>query len=194
MSDWLELFLRFLVILNPFSAAALWTSLSTPLETRERTRLGVVAGLAAFVALLVAALAGDWFLDLIDVSAPTWQMGAGLLLILGVLPVFLRRDPFVREPYGTQQSARWWATARMALNVATPATLAAMVYFGAAWDTADAVVALVLAAAIVVAGLALAWAIQARTGRWPPREAGRVVAAILVLLAVGMAVDGINSV
>jgi small neutral amino acid transporter SnatA (MarC family) len=129
VSQWLELSLRFLVILNPFAVIALWTSLSAPLKEGEKARLGVLAGLVGVGCLLVAALAGEWFLDLIDVSAPTWQMGAGLLLILGAVPVFLRRDPFTREPYGGEASVRWWATARMTLNIATPASLAALVYF-----------------------------------------------------------------
>lgn len=194
MSDWPELFLRVLLILNPLAAVAIWTSLSAPLEREARPRLGVAAGALALAGLLLAGLAADWVLDQLRVSAPTWEMGAGLLLLLGAVPAFMRRDPFTREPYGSATTQRWWATVRMALNIATPATLAALVYFGAAYDRGAVSLALLAAGGLTMLGLLLANAIEGRVGRLPLREGGRVLAALVVLLAVGMAVDGINSV
>lgn len=190
MSDWLELSLRLALVINPIGAGATWASLAAPLDARERPRLGVLAGVAGCAALAGAALAAGWLLDLLAVSAPTWQIGAALLLIFGAVPAFLRRDPFAREPYG----ARGWAATRMALNLATPATMAALVSFGAVWDLGDVLLALGLVAALTLAALAGAGAVEARVGRLPLREAGRALAGLLVLMAVAMAVDGVNSV
>ncbi|RIK39256.1 MAG: hypothetical protein DCC58_15565 [Chloroflexi bacterium] len=194
MSEWLELFTRILLVLNPFAAIAIWGSLAAPLAAAERSRLGLLAGIAGLVALSLAVLCAGAMLDALDVSTPTWQLGASLLLIFGVLPAFVRRDPYAREPYGSGSSARLWSAARMALNLATPATLAALIFYSAGWGKVDALSALLVAGAVITGGLLAADRIERRVGRWPAREAGRVLSALIVLLAVGMAIDGINSV
>ena len=194
MSDTGELLLRLLLIVNPLAALLVWSSLSAPLVPRTRPRLGALAVGLAFVGLALAALLADRLLDLLSVSPPTWQMAAGALLIFAAFPVFLARDPFLREPYGSERTLPRWAVARLACGLANPAALAALVVYGAEFARGPVLIALFLVLVLTGAGVARADALERRVGRLPLREGGRVLAALLVLMSVAMIVDAVNSV
>lgn len=193
MSELLGLFLTFLVILNPPGLLLTWRSLSAELDAARRWVSAIGGFSLATVGLLAAATFGDDVIDALDVSLSSFQVGTGLLLILGVIRVFVMRDPWVAPRYEGGYSEAV-AGLRLALWMATPATLVAAAFYGADRGALDTIVPLLVA--IAVCGAAIAAAHQVTSDAWllGLREAGRGLAIVLIVIAVDLIFDGIRRV
>ena len=194
MSDAPELFLRLLVIVNPFAALLVWSSLAEPLPRATARPWGRWQPRLPSRRWRWRRSCAEPILDLLSVSAPTWQMAAGALLVFSAFPAFLTRDPYIREPYGSGRTLPRWAVARMACGLANPAAVAALIFFGADSDLGAVLPALTLVLAITGVLVTFAPGIEERIGRLPLREAGRLLAAILVVMSIATIIDAVNSV
>jgi small neutral amino acid transporter SnatA (MarC family) len=196
VDDLLRTALILVCAVNPpaFALATLDASAGATTEatraSEERRRgdprhLAVHAGIALAI-LVLLALAADRIQDLLDVSAPTFELGAAAILGVAALqPLIFGRD-LLPLP-GT-----WTA-------LASPAVIAAAIALSARYSLADAI----LGSAVAVA-LALALALRTATLATRPRPddrlrrplalTARLIAALLVLLAFALAVDAIKRV
>ncbi|HEX5938840.1 MAG TPA: MarC family protein [Dehalococcoidia bacterium] len=193
MSEFVGLLLTFLVILNPPAALLTWRSLSADLAGGERWTM-LAGGIAlGTIGLIVAALLGDDIIDALDISLSSFQVGTALLLILGVLRVFVTRNPWAAPEY----SGRFRpgiAALRLALWIATPASLAAAAFYAADRGESEAVAPLLLALMITAAAIVGGYWLKGDTPSLVLREAGRLIAIVLVVLAVDLLFDGITRV
>jgi small neutral amino acid transporter SnatA (MarC family) len=193
LSDILALFLIFLVVLNPPGVLLTWRSLSGDLETPGQWWAAAGGLVLAIAGLLVAAVFGDDLIDALDVSLSSFQVGAGLLLILGVLRVFVTRNPWTAPAYDGRLPEAV-AGLRLGLWLATPAALAAAAFYGA--DRGEVETATALAGAIAVCGIAVMAAHWVTNESWllVLREAGRALAVVLIVIAIDLIFDGITRV
>jgi small neutral amino acid transporter SnatA (MarC family) len=190
VSQPVELFLTFLVILNPLGALLVWNTLMTPERSAESRFLALLPGGIALTGLAVAVALGDELLDVLDLSASSLQVAAGLLLVLGTLHLFLQADPF-RPPVA---GGLYLSIIRMALWLATPAALAAAAFYGADRGVSDALAGIIPAVAIATLALVMATDIESRVDRIWLRELGRVTGAGILVIAVDLIIDGVTSV
>jgi small neutral amino acid transporter SnatA (MarC family) len=89
--DALGLILVFVAVVNPFRAV---TSVASPLWRTARAVAVVAAAVAAVVAVVLAAV-HDEVLDVLDVTAPTFRLGAGLVIaVTGLRSLLLAPRPW----------------------------------------------------------------------------------------------------
>lgn len=161
--------------------------LTQPAENPARARgwRPIVVGSAVAAACLVGvSVVADPLLRAIDVSPPTAVIAAGLVVGLTALVDFVRPDtePWHSEPGGLSPLA----------PVAVPALLRPATVLLVLAVAADVRVAngVTLAAAVAACGLAALWSVV-RLGTRFDMWAWRAVAAIAILGAVDLIVDGV---
>jgi small neutral amino acid transporter SnatA (MarC family) len=217
-----ETLLRFLVIFNPPGAALAFHWLGAQHEPPTRRRAQLAACCIAAALTLAAGLLGNKIVALFGVTLPSFQIAAGVLLLVSAVGRLLVRDPFAIEPFSL---GRWTAAIsalRAALAVVTPAAFAALVFYGAsaADDGKQSGLGVVAGLSVALAfTLSVALLMSARNDRpvqtsasptlgasgsqsvhnasrshFFLRELGRVLLVVLVVLAVGVVVDGVEAV
>jgi multiple antibiotic resistance protein len=95
MEFWTEysrFFVAILVILNPFAVIPVFLSLTANHGPAERRRAVLIATVAVFVVLVMAALFGDAMLAVLGTSLPSFRVGGGIVLLLMALSM-LRAQP-----------------------------------------------------------------------------------------------------
>lgn len=200
MSEFLELLLKILVILNPVGALLLWNRLSWPLPGTTRLSAGIVSGLLVLALLVAMALLGETILDFLKISPSSFQISTGILLLLSAMRLFVRRDPFAGIAFDKVQEqeqgqpAPVVPVALLTFWVATPATLAAALLYGVTRDRGLVLAALAVAAVITTVMLLCSRQLEATFRRVPLREIGRALGMALIVLAVDFIVDGITNV
>src|SRR5690348_12366856 len=78
-------FVTLFVTIGPIETAAIFAAVTGGVHNANRTSLAVRAVSIAGVLLLLFALAGNLFLDLLHVSLPAFQVAGGILLFLQAL-------------------------------------------------------------------------------------------------------------
>ena len=176
-----------LLALNPARAA-----FAVPREGRSRrtvVRLAVGGGAIGALFVVVAVLAGDPLLDLLDVSEPSFRLAAGIVAaVAGAADLF-------RRPPAPEPALPGWRAALVPIAipaVARPALLVLALGAGADERVLASVRAMLLGVALLTV-LAALWPTEGPRGRalmW----AGRLLAAGLVACGVILVVDGILAV
>ncbi len=199
----LRLIVFLLAVANPFHSAALLAPGLLGSERGTRLRVvGIGAAVAAAVAIVLALVADD-VLDALDVTSPTFRLGAGVVIAAtGVRSALIAPKPWAEGLRGGRLS--------MLVPVAfpvlfTPELAVASVSYSADRGTGATVVAIAVALA-VFAGLAVtgagwsASAVATPDGSASPGArradpwlgaAGRVMGALAVVLGIALVVDGI---
>lgn len=170
--------------LNPFRAA-----LGVPRRDRaggpSAAGIAALGGAAGAAGVLAVALAGDWLLDLLDVSDPAARIAAGAVAAI------VGGADLVRRPPSPEPALAGWRAALV--PVAVPLVLRPALILAAVSAHADRGTGVVVAA-LAVAVTALSAAATAPTAgasgralRW----AARLTAAVLVATSVLLVVDGV---
>ncbi|MEX2236059.1 MAG: MarC family protein [Dehalococcoidia bacterium] len=194
MIEFLRLFLTFVVVVNPSGNALRWNALSAGFGRPQRRGWALAAIATAATLLVPCVLLGDEILDFFDVSVSSWQSGAGLLLIIGLVPTLLLREPFNPEPLPSSRWKRAIEAGRLALSVATPAVIVVSAFYGADRGTLRSLGALAGALAILAAAVLASRRLETGTTRLPLREGGRVLSVIAVVIGIDLLIDGIERV
>jgi small neutral amino acid transporter SnatA (MarC family) len=183
---WLVLSALVLAI-NPLRAAGAMAVGMPAVVRRDRIRAVVAGGAAAAAALAALAWWSGPLLDVLDTSAPTVRIGAGLVLLLASAVDLVRRAPSV-EPSVDGRLA-------LLVPVAVPLLLRPAAAVLAISAGADRGVATVLMGAALAAAVLLALAASAvgrsAGGRTVVPWLARVAAAAGVVIGVVLAVDGV---
>lgn len=182
MTGFLQLIVIFIAAVNP--AAVALSAAGQPRVART-----AALGCAIAVALVVIAAAGaDRFLDAFDIEPETFRIGAGVVLLANGVVVLVRARPAAFAPEGA-----WWQQAISPLAFPVlfgPAVAAAALSYGAddgpAKTIPAAVIAVVVAAAVYATGAA--------RGRPALDGLARLLGALLVVVAVGLIVEGVRDV
>lgn len=178
-------------VVGMFAAVAPFGALPVFLDARvsadHRTRAISLMLAAAFLLLGVAVLAGDPFLDWMDISPENFQLAAGVIMLPQALQLLWRGRSLSDAGPGT-------IVPLAAPLLAGPASLAAAMSYGTRFGESDAIGATAVVL-IATAGLLLA-------SDWIGRKVspamiglfGRLNGALLAVIAIELAVDGVRSV
>jgi small neutral amino acid transporter SnatA (MarC family) len=176
-----------LLALNPPRAA-----FAVPREGRSRrtvVRLAVAGGAIGGLVVILAVLAADPLLDLLDVSAPSFRLAAGIVAaVAGVADLF-------RRPPAPEPALPGWRAALVPIAIPAvlrPALLVLALGAGADERVLPGVRAMLLGIALL-AVIVAAWPTEGAPGRaltW----ASRLFAAGLMAGGVLLAIDGILAV
>ena len=194
MSELPLLLIVFWAALNPPASAASLASATLP-PSRQTDRLLVAAGAIAAVLLLLAAVLHGPLLDLLDVSAASFDIAAGLVMLAGAARPLLRGRAIEEGIAAAAGDGRRAVLAPLAVPLlATPAALAAAISWGERAGEAQTA-----AAAIVLVALSALWLARApqpssRAGRAALDALARLTGVLLAVLAVGLVVRGVLAV
>ena len=194
MSELPLLLIVFWAALNPPASAASLGSATLP-PSRQTDRLLAAAGAIAAVLLLLAAALHGPLLDLLDVSAASFDVAAGLVMLAGAARPLLRGRAIEEAVAAAAGDGRHAALAPLAVPLlATPAALAAAISWGErAGEAQTAAAAIVLVAASAL-WLARAPQPSSRAGLAALDAFARLTGVLLAVLAVGLVVQGILAV
>ena len=186
MSTFAFLLVTFLAAVNPPAIALAAAGFDG--ETRRGRALAAGGGVAVALALyLAAALGAETWLEALDVAPETFRLAAGLVMVVAGGYAVWRG----RVAAGAGEGG--WLAGISPLGVpllASPAGLVAAISHGA--DDGEGKT---LAAALVVIALAGVLAFLApRRGGAALDAAARLLGALLIVLAAGLAVDGVRAV
>ena len=194
MTDFLRTTLGLFAAVAPFGALPVFLAFASLRgESSQTWRDGVLACGTAFVVLAGAALVADPMLDFLDISGENFQLAAAVAMMPLAFRLILTADsaPPPDEPSGPLPA--WLVPLAIPLLASPPAIIAAMSYsarYGEGNAIATAAVVIALTAAITSGGPWLARGI----GRFGLGALGRLSGALLVVIAVELAVDGVRSV
>lgn len=170
-----------LAVLAATNPPRVWSALPHP---PERVRAAVVGGSVTLAAAIVLAALASGLLDVLDISASTFRLGAGIVIaVVGVYQLL------AGAPKPEPALERWKAgLVPLAFPLLINPALGAAVLTAAA----DHGVATPIVATLVGAVILVALSMTTEHAR-VLRGAGRVVGAALVILGIALAVDGVFS-
>ena len=194
MSELPLLLIVFWAALNPPASAASLAAVDA-LPATQRARLLAAAGaIAAALLLLAAALHGP-LLDLLDVSAASFDVAAGLVMLASAARPLLRGRAIEEALASAAGEGRRAVLAPLAVPLlATPAALAAAVSWGERAGEAQTALAAIVLVALSALWLARAPQPQSRAGRAALDALARLTGVLLAVLAVGLVVRGVLAV
>ena len=178
--------------LNPAASAASLPDSFAEVGRERRAQLLVGAWAAAAALLVLAALLHEALFDLLEVSPPSFDVAAGIVMLVGAVRP-LARGRAIEETTASIIDGSWRAAlAPLAVPLlATPAALAAAVSYGErSGEGATIAVALTIAglAALLMAAVPL---LRRQAGRAAFEALARLSGALLVVSAIGLIVDGV---
>lgn len=175
--------------ISPFLATVNRSNLAPPVS---RTALFGSAG--AFIVLVIASLLSGPFLGLLDVSAESFQFAAAAIMAPPALRLLGNGDSMSPLSAREDSGSRFWLVPIAMPLLAGPAAIAAAIAYAGRFgeDTATVASAVVLAASasILLAGPLLERLVH-RAGL---TLLGRLSGALLIVIAVELAIDGVRSV
>ena len=199
----LKFFVVFFVVIDPVSLIPLFTGLTTGASTEYKRRMALKAVMISATILLLFALGGAAFLQLMGISLEAFRIFGGLLLFLLALEMVFARES------GTRTSSDEAAESRRRADIsvfplafpfiAGPGALATiLLWFGRIHLPAQAglfaafIAAAALVLAIVVALLWVAEPLMRVIGVTGANVASRILGVILGALAVQFVLDGLR--
>ena len=199
----LKFFVVFLVVVEPVSLIPLFTSLTTGAAPQYKRRMAFKAVIVASAILLLFALGGAPFLNLMGISLEAFRIFGGLLLFLLALEMVFARESGART--STEEVAESRRRADISVFplafpfIAGPGALATLLlWFGPVHVLSNPTlfvgllvsVALVLLASLVC--MLLADQLMRVIGVTGANVAGRLAGVILGALAVQFVLDGLR--
>jgi multiple antibiotic resistance protein len=199
----LKFFVVFFVVVEPISLIPLFTGLTTGASREYKRRTALKAVCVAAVILVLFALGGAEFLQLMGISLQAFRIFGGLLLFLLALEMVFARES------GTRTSSDEAAESRRRADIsvfplafpfiAGPGSLATiLLWFGPVHATSETLLFLGLLAAVALVlaiALALMWLAEPLMrviGVTGANVASRLLGVILGALAVQFVLDGLR--
>jgi multiple antibiotic resistance protein len=202
--QWLKFFVVFFVVVEPVSLIPLFSGLTQGATAGYKRRMAVKAVVVAAVILILFALAGAPFLQLMGISLDAFRIFGGLLLFLLALEMVFARES------GTRTSSDEAAESRRRADIsvfplafpfiAGPGALATILLWFGPLHIAGHVLMflglLVAAALVLIVALILMWLadpLMRAIGVTGANVAGRLLGVVLGALAVQFVLDGIRA-
>ena len=193
MSDFLRAVLVFLAISNA-AGAALAFDVDLPRGVRRRIAVVFAAWVLAVALTGLAVVTRERLLDALQVAAASFDLAAGAVMVVAALrPLRDGRAVDVPEDAGL----RAWRLAVAPLAVpamAGPAALVAAVAYADRYGDGATVAAAAVAFAVTAAAVAGARALNRVLAGAVLASASRLTAAVLIVLALALVVDGVQRV
>lgn len=192
MNDFATALLGLFAAISPAGAAPVFLSLFP--TVRERAIAAALAAVVAVVALAAVTLAGEPFIDWLDISPESFQLAAAAIMTPHAMQLLWTGESLsVRGPGAYGPLPTWFIPLGLPL-LAGPAAMAASLSYGTRFGAE-----LAIGACALVLVLAVLWAIaegrlERLYGRIGAGVLGRLTGLLLIIIAVEMALDGIRSV
>lgn len=186
--EFLRLVVLFFAAVNPAGVAAAMRYRDAPPPTRVMARIAVSGTLFALLLVLAAVVLDGRILDGLDVDAESWRIAAAMILAATGLYTLWTGRPGSAAP-GEARLAHGFFPLGVPL-LAGPATLAAAVSASADHGRG---LTLVAACLWIVATGALVFALRGRGGSAIDGIA-RVTGGLLIVVAAGLAISGIQAI
>ena len=195
MTDTLLLVAVFWAAINPPASLASLPDSFDGVERRRRTAMLIGGWVVAAALLALAVVLRQPFLDLLEVSASSFDIAAGIVMLAGAWRPLLRGRAIEEATASLLDAPPRAALAPLAVPLlASPAALAAAVAYGErAGEGATIAVALIVAG---VSALSMASEPVLRSRHRQPIAGAlaRLTGALLVAVAVRLIVDGVLNV
>ena len=187
-----------LAVFNPLYGIPVFLSMTDGMSPSERRRTAIVVSISVFAFAMACVLGGEELLAVFGIDVPSFRMGGGIIILL--LGLNMLNDE--NRPAGDQAAAadgharkKNIAVVPLAIPLTIgPGALVATVVFAHELPEAAEIVtltpAVVIACAISALGLAFASPISRTLGPTTISVAMRIVAIILVAIAVELIVTG----
>lgn len=192
MSDVPLLLMAMFAVMNPPAVMLAACAEGAPVQ-EQRRRLAIPALALAGMLVGGAALLHESWLGALDVSAPSFETGAGIVMLASA-SVTLVRGRTVDAALLATHSARGYAAALAFPVLAGPAVLAAAIAYGERSGIGSTLAGAGFALSIsAIASAAVAAPLSARRALWLG-VAARLLAALLAVLGSGLVVEGLRAV
>ena len=180
----------FFAIIDPLGNMLVFYLLTRSLGLGAKARTAAISVSVAFALLVVFTVGGREVLEFLDISAESFQIAAGLLLLLPAFRLVMQGEPMSEGERETLEPSQLAIVPLAMPLLAGPGALAAAISFGdtAGVGTTVLAVALVLALAFV-AFVASDW-LFALAGRSVLRLVSRIVGVLLFAIAVDFVLEG----
>ena len=160
-------------------------------EDANASQTLLLAVVTAFAALLAAVVLADPFLGFLDISGESFQAAAAVIAApLAVRLLWSGRSLGLSEV----TTSRPWLLPLAIPGLAGPASLAVVVAYSGRYGETDAAIAVVIAMAAASALLYAGGFLHRSLGERAIGVFGRLSGALIVIIAVELAIDGVRSV
>lgn len=179
-------------ILDPLGNILVFYLFARQFSTRQKFEAATIAVAASFVMLITFALAGQKVLDFLGISSASFQVAAGLLLLIPAYRLVAEGQP-AGENDTTLASPLDFALVPLATPlIAGPGALAATASFAETLGRAETIAAVSIVLAVTFASLIAADLLARLLGAPLLRLMARVVGILLFAIAVDFVMDGIR--
>jgi small neutral amino acid transporter SnatA (MarC family) len=178
--------------ISPAGAAPVFLSLHPVI--RERAAAAALAALVAFLALAFVTVAGEPFIDWLDISPESFQLAAAAIMAPHAMHLLWSGISLTLRGPGAYGPLPAWIIPLGLPLLAGPAAMAASLSYGTRFGTEVALGASALILVLAVAWVAGEGRLERLYGRSGAGVLGRLTGILLIIIAVEMALDGIRSV
>ena len=194
MSEFSRAALGLFAAVAPAGALPAFALLARNADAVQRTRLASLVGLIAFALMAGTAALGDPFLDWLDISPENFQLSAGLVMLPLALRLLWSGESMTLPREVDRPLRRVWLVPLTVPLVAGPASLVAALSYGTRFGLGPTLGAAALV--LTLTALAFAAAPQLRRSLGTPgiSALGRLTGVLLVVVAIELLVDGVQSV
>ncbi len=197
---YLKIFATLLAVVDPIGSVPIFISLTNSQEKRERYRTASVAAITTSAVLAGACLFGDSVLRLFGVNIASFQVGGGILLLLMAIAMFHARQSRSRQtPEEAIEAGERSGVAVVPLAIpllSGPGAISTMIIYSAQGHgpihTAILVAGSFLVGLVVWVSLRLAIPLESALGRTGINIATRLMALLLVAIAVEFIAGGLG--
>ncbi len=203
MAYFTNFFLKFLFLMTPFFVLSMFLSMTPGWTIRDKRKLALRVGSAAFLCSMLLLFFGEWVFDVFDITLDAFRIGGGALLFLSAVGLVNSKvEDKKMSPADDEKSSDSRisniAVVPLAIPVMIgPGTIAALLVYGADAVTVSQRIAsagaLALALFCVTAVLYLGTWIEQKFGRNLIVILSKVTGLILAAMASQMIFTGIRN-
>jgi small neutral amino acid transporter SnatA (MarC family) len=195
MTDVLRTALGLIAAVAPFGALPVFMALAGAERVSPVVARAAIGGAAvAFAVLVAAAFVADPFLDFLDVSPEPFRFAAGAVMAPLAVRLLLTGDsmPVPREEDRVRHL--WWLVPVAFPLLANPPAIVGTMSYATRFGDGDAIGGAAIALAITAVVLAAGPWLRSMLRPVGVNALGRLSGALLIVVAVELAIDGVRSV
>jgi multiple antibiotic resistance protein len=192
VNDFATALLGLFAAISPAGAAPVFLQLFP--TVRERATAAALAALVAIVALIFVTLAGDPFIDWLDISPESFQLAAAAIMTPHAMHLLWTGESLSVRGAGAYGPLPAWFIPLGVPLLAGPAAMAASLSYGTRFGAEVAIGAAALVLVVAVLWTFAEGRLERIYGRVGAGVLARLTGLLLIIIAVEMALDGIRSV
>jgi small neutral amino acid transporter SnatA (MarC family) len=187
MTDYLRLLVIFLAAINPAAVVGGIRPVRATWDNETRRKAAVAGAAIALALFAVAAAAGQRLLDFLVVAPETFRIAAGIVMAISGGMAVLGLRTFEGDPEPGWRGGLFPLAMPL---MASPAALVAAISYGVDDGASKTLNAMLVPLAVATALVAL------RVERWQTASSAisRLLGALLVVVAVGLIIEGVRAI